>query len=370
MKTLTAIVALSFIALSGFAQTCTSCTQTISSANSGALTINSGDVVCITATGTHSGTIYINGGVLCNEGEISGGIFQYGGEFNNHGLYENGNFQMTGGSFYNDGDLDFANFNADGDSVSFINDGWYEGANFTMIASGGNTVPIGENNGAMLIASFLLNGAEFSSTDTMDLTGSMQLINGGSFENSGPMRMNGSWQSTDSYFYTECTVIVDGNWSNFGEVEGPSSGGICGGFEVHGVALNDGDLAIDDSYIDVCEVVGGSVLNTGNAALGANVTECQCTNICMSNFGGGPTALAEHNSEQFLFDVFPNPAHNFITVSASAQSEFIITDMYGRVVEQGNFAQGVSTLDVGRYATGVYFIRLTESSKSVKLIVR
>jgi hypothetical protein len=374
MKTLSALALFLLCCFSAFAQNCNSCTQTISTSQTGALTINPGDIVCITSTGDFTGTVHLYGGILCNDGIIEGDILQTGGQFNNYGTHSVGDFNMPKGGYHNEGTVDLTNFSATGDLIVFENFGSFHATNFSMSEDQGAILLEGENNGEMTVTNFSCEGCSFVNNDSMEMAGSFQATSDASFENYGPLHITGSWQNNESYFYTECTVIIDGSWTNdeLGEVEGPMSG--CGGFSVAGSASNLGNIAMDSSYIDVCQTGGGAMLSVGNAAEGINFTQCVCSTSCSGTSSVG--ILREHVQD---FDVllYPNPANNVLTISVEngvgQRVAFTIFDHSGRAVRSGDFAGESHQIGVSELAAGLYMMNLQQADgrqMSSRFVVR
>jgi phage baseplate assembly protein gpV len=114
-----------------FAQSCGTCTVTISSSSgtlsSAAYTVGNGQTFCIDSTGKFTGTITLNGGTICNKGSFKPTVFNYNsGTLTNYGsaaissslslsssktlncekkslLRINGNLVFTGGTMTNKG---------------------------------------------------------------------------------------------------------------------------------------------------------------------------------------------------------------------------------------------------------------------------
>jgi hypothetical protein len=58
---------------------------------------------------------------------------------------------------------------------------------------------------------------------------------------------------------------------------------------------------------------------------------------------------------QTTFDVYPNPAADFITLRGTAQSQISIADISGKIVETGSALQ--QRIDISRLSPGVYFVQ-------------
>jgi putative heme degradation protein len=148
----------------------------------------------------------------------------------------------------------------------------------------------------------------------------------------------------------------------------------CGGFSVAGSASNLGNIAMDSSYIDVCQTGGGAMLSVGNAAEGINFTQCVCSTSCSGNSSVG--ILREHVQD---FDVllYPNPANNVLTISVEngvgQRVAFTIFDHSGRAVRSGDFAGESHQIGVSELAAGLYMMNLQQADgrqMSSRFVVR
>ncbi len=86
--------------------------------------------------------------------------------------------------------------------------------------------------------------------------------------------------------------------------------------------------------------------------------------------------LYDRNTDQFMFDLFPNPADKSITVQAtdglSEITGYQITDVTGRQIgakTQTNLAPNL-TIDISTYPAGVYYVKIySQKSNGVKKLV-
>src|SRR5690606_11776056 len=109
-------------------QNCTSCTQTISTATTSNITVNNGDVLCITSTGTLNGNIFMNGGQVCNDGVLNGNILMSDGLFYNYGTIQGSSNSINHdkGTFNNYGQIDIGSYTAVGVDIVIYNEGRIE----------------------------------------------------------------------------------------------------------------------------------------------------------------------------------------------------------------------------------------------------
>lgn len=103
--------------------------------------------------------------------------------------------------------------------------------------------------------------------------------------------------------------------------------------------------------------------------------EAVVTNTTLSKANKSLAGLEQMNKEHFV--MYPNPAKNVIYIenitSSSSQTNFVITDIQGKVVSNttSNF-EGKHSIDVSNFTNGVYFIKVendnySESVRFVKL---
>ena len=86
------------------------------------------------------------------------------------------------------------------------------------------------------------------------------------------------------------------------------------------------------------------------------------------NLTGGTTGLSDLASEEVI--IYPNPAQNEIKVDASKSSkEFktvYVTDITGKILSETSLNKnGVTTIDVATYASGVYHLRMVSASETI-----
>jgi hypothetical protein len=63
--------------------------------------------------------------------------------------------------------------------------------------------------------------------------------------------------------------------------------------------------------------------------------------------------------------VYPNPTAGMVTISLDGIADFSIEiyDIYGRRLDRQDEVGSVATVDLGSYASGVYFARIYQSGK-------
>jgi hypothetical protein len=80
-----------------------------------------------------------------------------------------------------------------------------------------------------------------------------------------------------------------------------------------------------------------------------------------------PTAVHEFTTKSGLQSVFPNPATDYISFRFNKLTEIRLIDLQGQVLETKTFETTTGTLDVTRYAPGIYFLQ--ESGGSMTKII-
>lgn len=68
------------------------------------------------------------------------------------------------------------------------------------------------------------------------------------------------------------------------------------------------------------------------------------------------TSIKKINSEN-LFDIYPNPCYNSITIAAKHNCKIIITDLLGQVILSSQIHFGNNSIDFSDQKNGIYFIK-------------
>ena len=72
---------------------------------------------------------------------------------------------------------------------------------------------------------------------------------------------------------------------------------------------------------------------------------------------------------QASLEVFPNPAHNTVTVESPCDTRLFIYDAAGRIVAERTISAGTNVLDIASCPVGLYLLR-TASGQSSQLIIK
>jgi hypothetical protein len=120
---------------------------------------------------------------------------------------------------------------------------------------------------------------------------------------------------------------------------------------------NDGTGDFDDSE-DLTGLTGGTYTVVVQDSMGCQVTE----NVIVDSQVG----IEESN---ISFDVYPNPAHNNITITLEGSFSYILTSINGDEVLNGN-ATDTKTMSLAKLASGVYFVtvKTNNSTKTIKVV--
>ncbi|WP_289053587.1 discoidin domain-containing protein [Carboxylicivirga marina] len=81
-----------------------------------------------------------------------------------------------------------------------------------------------------------------------------------------------------------------------------------------------------------------------------------------------PTDIEDFVKEKDTVSVYPNPAHSVINVdlgSNSTVSEVVVYNTVGSVVYVNKTVQGVLSIDVSKYTSGLYFVKIVSGNKIV-----
>ena len=82
--------------------------------------------------------------------------------------------------------------------------------------------------------------------------------------------------------------------------------------------------------------------------------------------------IGEVGDNSFEIMIYPNPAHNAVTISVDQPSTITLLDMNGRVVITAQSLCHSATLPLNDLSAGTYFVRVTSNSSTAvrKLIVK
>ncbi len=104
-------------------------------------------------------------------------------------------------------------------------------------------------------------------------------------------------------------------------------------------------------------VTGTNACGTATAAVLQNVSPCTGT----EDLKNAPEVV-----------IYPNPAHDYISISIPASFAFVnttieVTDALGKVVIKEVLTENVSTLNISKFNEGVYFFKVTRNNQAIKI---
>ncbi|MDR2970898.1 MAG: C25 family cysteine peptidase [Bacteroidales bacterium] len=107
------------------------------------------------------------------------------------------------------------------------------------------------------------------------------------------------------------------------------------------------------SYTDVVPKEGTEYLY----CIIAEFENCNTDRICETIKSGGTTDITEQQPE--LFQIYPNPAYDYITVMGAAMQQIFVYDITGRIVREINPNGAVqSNISVSGLENGLYLLRI------------
>lgn len=346
------------------AQNCTSnCTQTISTAVLTDLYINGSDYVCVTSTGSISGNIYIQGGSICNDGNITGNINMTSGLIvNTNTINSSSELIIDNGQMNNQGTITASNLLLNGDGIHVTNSGVI---NIDMLESTQITYNDQSsflNNGTIYASTFISDSTTFESSLNFIVTG--DFINGPDafFNNQGFLGVSGDF-SNEGDFFSNCTVPVEGDWTNetAGYVHGLNDiNWTCSGFSVNGVSTNIGTF----EYMHMCDSTNPGSFDSNTGIL-TDILYCSCSDPCYPIFQNIESIVKGNN-----ISIYPNPSAGTINIE-SRNSEMIknikIYSNIGKLVFSKSVNSIKTQINIEGVSPGLYFIQVDERLEKIIL---
>ena len=378
------LIAFTALGLKSGAQ-CSGCTTTIANNNTANHVVGSGQVLCVTASGSMSGYITItSGGILCNQGTInSSNILVAGGILKNYGTMNNQNVMVSSaGTFSNFATAIVDSIYVGQNSSNLVNQGTIINQAIA-IADNGNATNTGTlttvlmydsighvtNNGTINVTDF---GHVYSSTfinnGKLQVTNDFGNGNNATFLNNGNMSVNRDFfNGVGATYTTNCMVPVGRDWYNSATVYGPISA--CGGFSITGLSYNTGTVGSSTNPVDICDAGHPASGTDGNSGtIHSSTTYCTCTNNC-ATFGVGIKEI--ETSSILINSIFPNPASDKLTLKLNAKEsqslKIEVRDMMGRIVLSkstfSNVGENEIELNTSILSQGTYILNITDSHK-------
>lgn len=365
---------------------CGSCNTTVSGLSTIDRYVGAGQSLCITATGTITGNIYVGqAGYLCNAGTIKSDTIKVddGGTFNNYKTINSKVVSVLNGSFYNNGIATIDSFIINQQSAYFYNDSIFNGNSLiikdhlTAINSG----TINVNNFRDSIITFTNNGHihtynDMNNESYSNFTNNGTIYIGHDFLNSETsffycnnyMEIQHDFSNTSAAtFQANCMIQVNHDWRNYAFIHGASN--MCGGFNINGFSFSNSSLGVGGRYLDICDA--------GHPAAGLDVawgwidpsnTYCSCNNSCANIL----TNIKDNHKDYNIINlVYPSPAINTLNIKLNNKEKETLTievlDMMGKMVitktYYASIGENVTEINVADLAQGTYMLSITNSNK-------
>ncbi len=327
-----------FLISSQVSAQCTGCTTTVS-ANTD-FSIASGEKVCLTFSGTFTGSINFSGnGTLCvssnttvsnsinmNLNGTNNSFENYGtwnkdlslgnnNSFNNFGNFSVGSLTVGNNSVFNSTEDVTVTGNTDNNNNGTINiagdfsTGNYTGGNNSDLNVGGDMdainivtdgdVVIGGATSVVNINNNSNGSIVFGSSTTI----SGNVINAGDIQFNGDATIAGNFNNDGNgeIIIDNSTLTIGGAFSNNGDI---TALGSCGRINIAGSSTNNGsgNVGMDNSNVDICDTSSsnGGSFDSNGGNIGPNVTNCTCVPtilpITLSSF----TANKETNNSIYI----------------------------------------------------------------------
>lgn len=127
-------------------------------------------------------------------------------------------------------------------------------------------------------------------------------------------------------------------------------------------------------------ISNSGVVNTGNIAGAASITYSVNSNGCNSSrtinaniVACASKAISSIPSINNSFTIYPTPTHNVVNIKADkliGSGTIVVTDLYGKQLKVQPLSLGTNTIDVSRFAKGMYMVTIiTEQGKKTEKVV-
>lgn len=354
-------------------QSCTSCTYTISSNSSTSYTLTAGQKLCITSSGTYTGSVTLSGGTICVQGSFTPSSFAYNsGNFDNYGSATVGSISLSQTSTtltnYSGATLTInTSFASSSSGASFINNGTASiGTSFAVSGgtfTNGGSISVGTttavsggsftNTGSFTAHGISPSGGTFTNSSSGIITNTGDFANSaiggsnaGTISNTGNFTNSGTFTSSASSIIS-CvnfsnnggTITLSGgiinstNFTNSGTINGPTSGNGCGTIKATTTTTNSGTI---NNYADICDATppsGTIKIDANSGTVASTVTFCSC---CLLNTpsisgtsticNGASTTLTASSGTSYSWST--SATTQAITVSPTATTTYTVTITY------------------------------------------
>ena len=97
--------------------------------------------------------------------------------------------------------------------------------------------------------------------------------------------------------------------------------------------------------------------------------------VAVGSVTTGNTCSAFLNTADFEFSskltVYPNPSSDVFSINSDSRSSLVVYDLIGKIIKSENINLGITKLDLSKYPSGIYLMKVTNDSnqtKTMKLI--
>lgn len=124
---------------------------------------------------------------------------------------------------------------------------------------------------------------------------------------------------------------------------------------------NDNSMILDDwTEIDLSEMLGISYLK-----IAINSSDSWAPSyVCIDDL----TYLIEtviHKNSLMDIAIYPNPVVDYVVIENAKGASYIISDMYGKAIENGKLHSDAQQISLENFSSGIYILRLTKNSQTV-----
>ena len=105
----------------------------------------------------------------------------------------------------------------------------------------------------------------------------------------------------------------------------------------------------------------------GDYKVNVTLSGCTVTSSCVT-----VTTLGDQNFEfSSNISVYPNPSGDMFSINSDTRGSIVIYDLIGKTIKSENIDLGITKLDLSKYPSGIYFMKVTNDknqTKNIKLI--
>ena len=105
----------------------------------------------------------------------------------------------------------------------------------------------------------------------------------------------------------------------------------------------------------------------GDYKVNITLAGCTVTSSCIT--------VSTLGTESFAFNsklsVYPNPSSDVFSINSDTRGNLVVYDLIGKIIKSENINLGITKLDLSKYPSGIYLMKVTNDSnqtKTMKLI--